>query len=261
MPGTVAEPLLHRDPPSSLCLPSRQPPALRCAPGAVPADVVTCPFGTVWAGPTRAWPYGASSRATSCLSRSLPGAGCLRLRGTGRHGLVRAHPAGSEERSLSHLRVPPSSPGRSAYGHSASPVGAQRAHLSAAPQTPPGPSPPRPPSSLRALFTRVAARRPALSQSRLPGHFFIGPVTPPAQSCPPGLRGLQVQIVTQQRTAPPQGPRGQVPTQPLRGQGSPRPEGRRSPQPSSRRTRSFLSVQKSRVWCLFCTTMNVIPGW
>ena len=26
-------------------------------------------------------------------------------------------------------------------------------------------------------------------------------------------------------------------------------------------TRSFLSVQKSRVWCLFWTTMNVIPGW
>lgn len=26
-------------------------------------------------------------------------------------------------------------------------------------------------------------------------------------------------------------------------------------------TLSFLSVQKSRVWCLFCTTMKVIPGW
>ena len=26
-------------------------------------------------------------------------------------------------------------------------------------------------------------------------------------------------------------------------------------------TRSFLSVQKSRVWCLFWTTMNVMPGW
>lgn len=26
-------------------------------------------------------------------------------------------------------------------------------------------------------------------------------------------------------------------------------------------TLSFLSVQKSRVWCLFWTTMNVMPGW
>lgn len=26
-------------------------------------------------------------------------------------------------------------------------------------------------------------------------------------------------------------------------------------------TLSFLSVQNSRVWCLFCTTMKVMPGW
>lgn len=39
---------------------------------------------------------------------------------------------------------------------------------------------------------------------------------------------------------------------PPRARGTPRPR---------RRTRSFLSVQNSRVWCLFCTTMKVMPGW